>query len=63
VVWRLIAIGTGPGVAPGELKAIAEEATSGQAFTSPDSAKIADVLYAGLSTMLCQPPVCQPSPG
>ncbi|HEV2784030.1 MAG TPA: substrate-binding and VWA domain-containing protein [Actinophytocola sp.] len=59
---RIIGIGIGPDIDPGELKRISE-ATGGQAFTTPDPTKIRDVFYAALSKMLCQPPTCQPGNG
>ncbi len=58
----IVGIGIGPDIDVGELQAIAG-ATGGQAFTTPDPTKIADIFYAALSRVLCQPPVCKPEEG
>lgn len=54
----IVGIGVGPDISVDELDAITE-ATGGEAFTTPNPAKIGDVFYAALSRMLCQPPDCQ----
>lgn len=55
----VIGIGIGPDIDQSELSAISA-ATGGEAFTTPDPAKIADVFYAALSKIMCQPPDCKP---
>jgi hypothetical protein len=56
---RIIGIGIGPDIDVAELRAIAG-ATGGQGFTTPDPARIGDIFYTALSTLLCQPPECRP---
>ncbi|MGH3861205.1 substrate-binding and VWA domain-containing protein [Actinokineospora sp.] len=58
----VIGIGIGPDIDVGELRAISA-ATGGQAFSTPDPSKIAEIFYAALSKLLCQPPACKPTPG
>lgn len=58
----VIGIGIGPDIDIGELQAISA-ATGGQAFSTPDPGKIAEIFYAALSRLLCQPPACKPTPG
>ncbi|MBC6450186.1 substrate-binding and VWA domain-containing protein [Actinokineospora xionganensis] len=58
----VIGIGIGPDIDVGELQAISA-ATDGQAFSTPDPSKIAEIFYAALSKLLCQPPACKPTPG
>ncbi|SDI50497.1 von Willebrand factor type A domain-containing protein [Actinokineospora alba] len=58
----VIGIGIGPDIDIGELQAISA-ATDGQAFSTPDPSKIAEIFYAALSKLLCQPPACKPTPG
>lgn len=55
----IIGIGIGPDIDVAELRAIAG-ATGGQGFTTPDPARIGEIFYTALSTLLCQPPECRP---
>lgn len=55
----IIGIGIGPDIDVAELQAIAG-ATGGQGFTTPDPARIGEIFYTALSTLLCQPPECRP---
>jgi hypothetical protein len=59
---QIIGIGIGSDIDGPELNTIAK-ATGGQAFTTPDPAKIGDVFYTALSKLACQPPTCQPQTG
>jgi hypothetical protein len=59
---QIIGIGIGSDIDGPELNTIAK-ATGGQAFTTPDPAKIGDVFYTALSKLACQPPTCQPPSG
>lgn len=56
----VIGIGIGPDIDVEELRAIAG-ATGGQGFTTPDPARIGEIFYTALSTLLCQPPECRPT--
>lgn len=58
----IIGIGIGPDVDVAELQAIAG-ATGGHGFTTPDPARIGEIFYTALSTLLCQPPECRPPAG
>ena len=55
----IIGIGIGPDIDVAELQAVAG-ATGGQGFTTPDPARIGEIFYTALSTLLCQPPECRP---